>query len=172
MKHIKLYEEYSDDELKNLLGDLESAGHKHRLIPGEDFGFGKDMKEENDGDQILFLSQEAKDQITRALERDFNVDAFFNHAPYSTMNPFPGWAGIKGVSTKWFTHPIMGQILKRDDLAYVPSINRESFPPYFLNVKSHNREFPAASSKSKPLAKLRVQELYSKLIPYIEKITF
>jgi hypothetical protein len=172
MKHIKLYEEYSDDELKDLLGDIESVGHKHRLIPGQDFGFGKNMQEKNDGEQILFLSQEAKDQITRALEEDFNVDAFFNRAPYINMKPFPGWADTKGVSTKWFTHPIMGQILKRDNLVYVPSINRESFPPYFLKVKSHNREFPATSFKSKLLAKLRVQDLYSKLIPYIEKITF
>jgi uncharacterized protein YejL (UPF0352 family) len=32
MRHIKIYEEYSDDELKDLLGDLESVGHKHRIL--------------------------------------------------------------------------------------------------------------------------------------------
>ena len=40
MKHIKLYEEYSDDELNDLLGDLKSVGHvpfKPKL--GEDYGF-------------------------------------------------------------------------------------------------------------------------------------
>lgn len=40
MRHIKLYEEYSDEELQDLLGDLKSVGHvpfKPKL--GEDYGF-------------------------------------------------------------------------------------------------------------------------------------
>jgi len=40
MKHVKLYDEYSDEELKDLLGDLKSVGHvpfKPKL--GEDYGF-------------------------------------------------------------------------------------------------------------------------------------
>ena len=45
MKHLREYEGYSDDELKDLLGDIESVGHKHRLIPGEDFGFGKTIQD-------------------------------------------------------------------------------------------------------------------------------
>ena len=172
MKHIKIYEEYSDDELNDLLGDLESVGHKHRLIPGEDFGFGKTMKEENNGEQILFLSQEAKDQIERALKEDFNANAFFNRSAISIIKPFPGWEGIKGISSKWTTHPIMGRILKKDDLVYASPVHRESLPPYFLQLKSHNREAPASNFISEQLAKLRVQELYSKIIPYIEDIKF
>jgi hypothetical protein len=66
----------------------------------------------------------------------------------------------------------MGQILKKEDLIYVSPIIKESLPPYFLQLKSHNRAFPGARFQSKLLAKSRVQELYSKLIPYIEKITF
>ena len=27
MKHIKIYEEYTDDELRDLMGDLSSVGH-------------------------------------------------------------------------------------------------------------------------------------------------
>ena len=172
MKHIKLYEEYSDDELKDLLGDIESVGHKHRLIPGEDFGFGKTMKEENDGDRILYLSQQAKNEIEKSLKEDFNSKAFFNQMSISTIKPFPGWAGIKGIKDKWTTHGIMGQILKKEDLIYVSPIIKESLPPYFLQLKSHNRAFPGARFQSELLAKSRVQELYSKLIPYIEKITF
>lgn len=172
MKYIKLYEEYSDDELKGLIGDLEGIGHQHKLIPGQDFGFGRNMQEKNDGEHILFLSQQAKDQIEKALGEDFNSKAFFNQMAVSTIKPFPGWAGIKGIKDKWITHSIVGRILKREDLIYVSPINRESFPPYFLQLKSHNREFPASSFQSRQLAKSRVQELYSKLIPYIEKITF
>ena len=172
MKYIKLYEEYSDDEISSLIGDLEKAGHQHRLILGQDFGFGGNMQEKNDGEHILFLSQQAKDQIEKALKEDFNSGAFFNQMAVSTIKPFPGWAGIKGIKDKWITHSIIGRILKREELVYFSPANKESFPQYFLQLKSHNREFPPSSFRSKHLAKLRVQELYSKLIPYIEKITF
>jgi hypothetical protein len=172
MKYIKIYEEFTDDELKGLIGNLNKVGQQHQLIPGQDFGFGRNMQEKNDGEHILFLSQQAKDQIEKALKEDFNSGAFFNQMAVSTIKPFPGWAGIKGIKDKWSTHSIIGRILKREELIYVSPINRESFPPYLLQLKSHNREFPASSFKSKQLAKLRVQELYSKLIPYIEKITF
>jgi len=40
MRNIKLYEEYSDDEIKDLIGDLKSVGHvpfKPKL--GKDYGF-------------------------------------------------------------------------------------------------------------------------------------
>ena len=63
MRHIKIYEEYSDDDLKDLIGDLETVGHKHRLVQGEDFGFGPDLKGKNDGKTILFLTSWAVDQI-------------------------------------------------------------------------------------------------------------
>jgi hypothetical protein len=65
MRHIKIYEEYSDDELKDLIGDLSGVGHKHRLVQGEDFGFGPDLKGENDGRTILFLTSWAADQLSK-----------------------------------------------------------------------------------------------------------
>jgi hypothetical protein len=40
MKHIKIYEEYSDVELQDLLGDLKSVGHSpFRPKLGKDYGF-------------------------------------------------------------------------------------------------------------------------------------
>ena len=36
MRHIKIYEDYSDDDLKDLMGDLESIGHKPKLEFGKD----------------------------------------------------------------------------------------------------------------------------------------
>ena len=52
MKHIKIYEEYSDDELKDLIGDLKSVGHS-RVPLDIDFGpflgmGGKDKEREMD----------------------------------------------------------------------------------------------------------------------------
>ena len=65
MRHIKIYEEYSDDDLKGLIGDLESIGHKHKLIQGKDFGFGPDLEGRNDGKSILFLTESAVGEMKR-----------------------------------------------------------------------------------------------------------
>ncbi len=66
MKHIKIHEEYSDDEIRDLIGDLEKIGFKHRLIPGQDFGFGPDLKGKNDGKNILFLTSETIEYISKS----------------------------------------------------------------------------------------------------------
>ena len=73
MKHVKIYEEYSDDDLKNLMGDLETIGHKHRMMKGEDFGFDEDMKGENTGAKTLFLSKFGAEVLKKNLEKDFGM---------------------------------------------------------------------------------------------------
>ena len=40
MKHIKLFEDYSDEELRDLQDTLHDIGHKTKWTFGEDFGFG------------------------------------------------------------------------------------------------------------------------------------
>jgi len=65
MKHIKIYEEYSDDDLSDLIGDLSTVGHKHKLVQGEDFGFGPDLKGKNDGKTLLFLTSWAIEQLRK-----------------------------------------------------------------------------------------------------------
>lgn len=60
MRHIKIYEEYSDEELRGLIGDLESVGHKHKLQFGKDFGLGINMVITNvTGKSTLFFTPEA-----------------------------------------------------------------------------------------------------------------
>jgi hypothetical protein len=46
MKHIKLFEDYSEEELRDLQDDLHGIGHKTKFVQGEDFGFGHGFKEE------------------------------------------------------------------------------------------------------------------------------
>ena len=58
MKHIQLFEDYTDDELRDLQDDLHGIGHKSRFIQGEDFGFGKGFKEENTGETFPSISGE------------------------------------------------------------------------------------------------------------------
>lgn len=58
MKHIKLFEDYSDEELKNLMGDLEGIGHKYKLIRGEDFGLETTLKGGNMTQDYLYITPE------------------------------------------------------------------------------------------------------------------
>ena len=49
MKHLKIYEDYTDDELKGLMGDLHGVGHsplKFELYFQEDPGSQKQAREE------------------------------------------------------------------------------------------------------------------------------
>ena len=80
MKHIKIYEEYSDDELNDLIGDLESVGHKHRIEFGKDYGFGLSMRtdERPTGKSTLFFTAEAveflKEKGFFKTEKNFGSD--------------------------------------------------------------------------------------------------
>jgi hypothetical protein len=71
MKHIKLFEDYSDDELRDLQDDLHGIGHKSRFVQGEDFGFGRDLKQENTGTYFLYITEEVLDLLIQRgdLER-------------------------------------------------------------------------------------------------------
>jgi hypothetical protein len=47
MKHIKLFEDYSEEELRDLQDTLHDIGHKTKFVQGEDFGFGEDFKQDS-----------------------------------------------------------------------------------------------------------------------------
>jgi len=44
MRHIKIYEEYTDEEIRNLQDTLHDIGQSPRWTYGEDFGFGLSPK--------------------------------------------------------------------------------------------------------------------------------
>lgn len=48
MRHIKIYEDYTDDELRDLQDILHGIGHNTRWTFGEDFGFGLSPKFETE----------------------------------------------------------------------------------------------------------------------------
>ena len=60
MRHIKLFEDYTEEDLRDLQDTLHDIGHKSKLIQGEDFGFGTSLKEINDGSWFLTLTDETK----------------------------------------------------------------------------------------------------------------
>lgn len=65
MKHLKLFEDYTDNELKDLIGELSTIGHKHQLVKGEDYGFGKDMDLENNGKNPMVFTDYAISELVK-----------------------------------------------------------------------------------------------------------
>ena len=60
MRNIEIYEEYSDEEIRGLIGSLESVGHKHKLEFGKDYGLGLNMeKRDVSGKSTLWFTPEA-----------------------------------------------------------------------------------------------------------------
>ena len=60
MRHIKIYEDYTEDELKDLQDVLHDVGHDSRWTFGEDFGFGLAPKYQTEitGEEYPSISRE------------------------------------------------------------------------------------------------------------------
>jgi hypothetical protein len=71
MRHIKLFEDYSDEELNDLIGDLKSVGLADRPVLGEDFGFtSKLLKEPPDPKEsynVLFTPETVEYMVKRGM---------------------------------------------------------------------------------------------------------
>lgn len=67
MKHIKLYEEYSDDEIRGMINDLEKVGHSYSPVLGRDYGFTTNfLVEPKDKTPVnLLFSPEAVDYMLK-----------------------------------------------------------------------------------------------------------
>lgn len=149
MKHLKIYEDYSDDEIKNLIGDLSGVGHKHRLVQGEDFGFGPGLKGQNDGKTLLFLTPWAVDQLAK-------TDLVYKQD--KTELSWPSWSEYKDAYDGGIPIP---KIYKAEDLTsleYPPKMGffvgtRKSIVDkdlYFISLSSTRtgRNFPLNSFDS------------------------
>jgi len=68
MKHIKVFEDYSEEELRDLQDTLHDIGHNTKFIQGEDFGFGTNFKGENDGIALLRISKKMFDFLLKRGE--------------------------------------------------------------------------------------------------------
>ena len=173
MKHIKIYEEYSDDELRDLIGDLESVGHKHKLVQGEDFGFGPDLKGQNDGKTILFLTQEAVNYI-----KESNLT--FDHDKMELM--WPKWPEYKDAYDQKIPIP---KIQKSEDLKsieYPPTMSGFVGNPhdrpikglYFISLSDTRtgRNFPLHSydAKSSFISPKKVAPAYDFIVNKLKSL--
>lgn len=173
MRHIKLYEEYSDDELNDLIGDLSSVGHKHKLVQGEDFGFGPDLKGENNGKNILFLTQEAVNYIKESK-------LTFNHDKMELM--WPKWSEYKDAYDEKIPIP---KIRKSEDIKsieYPPTMagfvgNPHDRPVkglYFISLSANRtgRNFPLNSfdAKSSFISAKKVAPAYDIMVNKLKSL--
>ena len=116
MKHIKIYEEYSDEELRDLLGDLRSVGQalteeeEEMLKFSNQFGGGKDPEE---------YAEYLYDYYTNPEEYDINTDGEYydmicylyegsvsGHARYNLRGPMS-----MGTYERWDTDKIANEPL-------------------------------------------------------------
>ena len=176
MRHIKIYEEYSDDELKDLLGDLESVGHKYRIVKGEDYGFNEDMKGENTGANTLYLSQFGADVLQRNLLKNFGKSYMTTYGS-KAEDIFPYFRGIQGTRTASSKYPssISAHIYPiHNHWKYKGSTDyaKKNFPPYFVWVSSGAKNFPAPywGQTFKQMGKDRVKKIYDGVLEYLKKI--
>jgi hypothetical protein len=176
MRHIKLFEDYSDDELKDLMGDLESVGHDYRLIHGRDFGFGRMLDKTNDGNEVLFLSpkvisilskkgfflNEKPEAQTKIKSLDTSkIGDYKNYVQSYSRDGIPSFVYIKPVSDLplWTTGKNMDPSMS---YVYLKSFSR-----------NNNRFFPSQGYRKEAiLGKEKVKKAYDYIVKEIEKIKY
>lgn len=173
MRHIKIYEEYSDDELKDLIGSLSGVGHKHRLVQGEDFGFGPDLKGKNDGKTILFLTSWAVDQLgkTNLVYKSDRTELMW-----------PKWPEYKDAYNGGIPIPKLRRAEDLASLEYPPKMgffvgNRESIVDkdlYFVSLSSTRtgRNFPLNSfdSPNMFISSKKVAPIYDIIVTKLKNV--
>jgi hypothetical protein len=81
MKHIQLFEDYSEEELRDLQDDLHDIGHKSRFVQGEDFGLGYNFKKTDWLYDYPTISKEMFDLLLKRGEIIINSvgDSYFKN---------------------------------------------------------------------------------------------
>lgn len=151
MKHIKLFEDYSDEELEGLMGDLEKIGHKHQLVKGKDFGFGQDLKGENSGVKYLYFTPEAIAFLIEngIVDKDFTVKG-----------------GVGSIKSQYGGRRISG--------TFKPSGNEiNGGPGYYILIETtsgQEQRWPEAYYKHLRFRRATIIRLMNEFISKIEKI--
>ena len=173
MKHLKIYEEYSEDDLKDLTGDLETVGHKHRLVQGEDFGFGPDLKGKNDGKTLLFLTSWAVDQLSK-------TNLVYKSDRTELM--WPKWPEYKDAYNGGIPIPKLRKSEDLTSLEYPPKMgffvgNRESIVDkdlYFVSLSSTRtgRNFPLSpfDSSNMFISSKKVAPIYDIIVDKLKNV--
>jgi len=176
MKHINEFEEFNPDDFPDLesgILDLGSMGFKERLMKGIDFGFGPDLKGQNDGKTLLFLTPEAYDFLGKT-DFFYKTPGFIKHER---------WPEYKGISYEdRVVKP--GQVQKSEGirtLEYPPvmdgNVRVEGIPVqglYFIPLSDtrSGRYFPTmffTSSRSRFISPKKVAPTYDIITKHLEE---
>jgi hypothetical protein len=86
MKHIKLFEDYSDEELKDLIGDLKSVGLADEPVLGEDYGFTSKLLKEpptvKESYNVLFTPETVEYMVKRGMAEYGGYGSYKNKYVY------------------------------------------------------------------------------------------
>lgn len=93
MKHIQLFEDYSDEEIRDLQQDLEGIGHDYKLLQkGKDFGYHTTLKETLGQGYPLYLTKDAikklVDKGVIAKENPYANNYYFTDFKKIWLTPF------------------------------------------------------------------------------------
>jgi hypothetical protein len=159
MKHIRLFEDYSDEELRDLMGDLETIGHKHQLVKGKDYGFGKYMNLENDGKTLMVFTDYAIGELVKAGIIKDNLSPLTKNQRFYIPNSSGEFPGISRIYFH-IGYAKVVEILEGKRYAYL--VNRET-----------GREFPVeAKEKSMFIGANKVKKVYEILEKKIKDLRF
>ena len=160
MKHIKLFEDYSDEELKDLMGDLETIGHKHRLVRGEDYGFGLDMDQENNGKNLMVLTDYAIGELIKGGIVTENPNPYTkNQRFYISTNPYNEFGDIRSI----FLHIGYANV--------IPALEGKRY--VYLKAWHTGREFPVETAeKNMFIGAPKVKKVFDELEKKIKDLRF
>ena len=91
MRHIKIYEEYSDEEIKDLMGDLKSIGLSYAPELGVDYGYTN-----------KFLKEAPKD-LGRPLNVLFTPEVV-DYMVKKGIAEYSGWSSHDSCEDHWSSH--------------------------------------------------------------------
>jgi len=125
---MKLIREYEDREIRDLIEDLESVGHKHEIRFGRDYGFGMSMRadERPTGKSTLYFTPEAVEFLK---EKGFFKSGKNFGSEYQIKSEFS--PTIKG---QWGTNTIFTELKKH--------LKSDPASPYYLSMYHKDMDFP------------------------------
>jgi hypothetical protein len=124
MKHIKLFEDYSDEELKDLIGDLKSVGLSDYPVLGEDYGFTSKLLKESpnpkEAHNVLFTPEAVEYMVKKGMGKYYLTGG--DQKGYVSFLPNKKWDsswGSYGPGNYAMTHNLRMQTYSDGKVLYV-----------------------------------------------------
>jgi hypothetical protein len=112
MNHLKLYEDFSDEELEGLFNDMSSLGFGKVFIErGQDYGIGKSLDKGPETKYNMYFSQEAVDFLIEKGAVKKTTENYFDFIK------IPGVKGLARIQrTKGYALPFILTLYEGDKM--------------------------------------------------------